>query len=68
MARSTVIQVRRWTAVALAVSIMASVAICAQSPPATEPILHDLNGIDDLRAQFDSAHDTIRVVMLLSPT
>ena len=68
MSRSTVTRVPRRVAVVVALSWVASVAMRAQSATATLPVLHDLKGVDDLRTVFDDAHDTLRVVMLLSPT
>jgi len=41
----------------------------AQSPEAiSAPVLHDLNGMTELRALFETDRDTVRIVLLLSPT
>jgi len=37
-------------------------------PPVTPTALHDLRGIAEFRSLFESDRDTIRIVLLLSPT
>jgi len=41
----------------------------AQSPVAiSAPVLHDLNGMTELRSMFERDRDKVRIVLLLSPT
>jgi hypothetical protein len=60
--------------VSTALMLVAWLALCAspafaQSPVAiSAPLLHDLNGIAELRSLFETDRDTVRIVLLLSPT
>jgi len=59
------------TALVLAVWLASCVSPgFAQSPEAISaaPVLHDLNGMTELRALFETDRDTVRIVLLLSPT
>jgi len=40
----------------------------AQSAVANDPVLRDLAGLNELRSQFETDLDKIRIVLLLSPT
>jgi len=59
--------VRTLAAAALlaALPLQRSVAIAA---PRSEPALHDLRAVDDLRSVFERDAGTVRLVLLLSPT
>jgi hypothetical protein len=56
-------------AVALLTLVCARPRVLAQiQPDVKAPALHDLRGISELKTVFDEDTDTIRLVLLLSPT
>jgi len=62
-------RVPRWLALAAVLWVAAETpAAVAQRGKAPAPRLQDLTGTSDLRAHFDQDADSIRIVLLLSPT
>ena len=60
---------RIFAATTLAVALASSVPRThAQSMAAPSAALRELRGVDELRSAFESDHDRVQIVLLLSPT